>query len=55
MIKNRIHMQINQVSNQLKALISEKHLIKLAKASGFQARHLNKIKHKPKNFKFNFR
>lgn len=32
-------MQINQVSNQLKALISEKHLIKLAKTSGFQVRH----------------
>ncbi|MEI8667078.1 hypothetical protein P4S65_01165 [Pseudoalteromonas sp. B131b] len=32
-------MQINQVSNQLKALISEKHLIELAKTSGFQVRH----------------
>lgn len=39
MTKNRVHMQINQVSNQLKALISEKHLIALAKASGFQVRH----------------
>lgn len=39
MIKNRVHMQINQVSYQLKALISEKHLIELAKASGFQVRH----------------
>ena len=39
MTKNRVHMQINQVSNQLKALISEKHLIELAKTSGFQLRH----------------
>ena len=39
MTKNRVHMQINQVSNQLKALISEKHLIELAKTSGFQVRH----------------
>lgn len=39
MAKNRVHMQINQVSNQLKALISEKHLIELAKTSGFQVRH----------------
>ena len=39
MINNRVPMQINQVSNQLKAFTSEKHLIKLAKASGFQVRH----------------
>lgn len=39
MTKNRVHMQINQISNQLKALISEKHLIALAKTSGFQVRH----------------
>ena len=39
MTKNRVHMQINQVSNQLKALISEKHLIEFVKTSGFQVRH----------------
>ncbi|MFT6790735.1 MAG: hypothetical protein ACJAVX_004155 [Pseudoalteromonas rhizosphaerae] len=39
MTKNRVQPQINQVSNQFKALISEKHLIKLAKTSGFQIRH----------------
>ena len=39
MTKNRVPMQVNQVSNQLKVFTSEKHLIKLAKASGFQVRH----------------
>lgn len=32
-------MQIEQVSNQLKVLTSEKHLIELAKVSEFQVRH----------------
>ncbi len=32
-------MQITQVSDQLKVFISEKHLIELAKNSGFQVRH----------------